>query len=150
MGDHDSTKLGYPSPPGLSWQVVLFLSIVTLGIFAGIWALVIGIWLKRVRPQSSARSLYLVFGMLGTAVYVSVLIPSLRAQAVWLLLFAVAEWVVATFVLREDLLVHYNGDEPIGLSIGVGGTLFGSIFYIQRYLSEIARIKRTVDVEELE
>ena len=78
MSDQNSGQLGYPPPPGWSWQSVLILSVLTLGIFAGVWGLAVGIWLKRVRPQSSARALFLIFGMLGTAVLVCALLPSLK------------------------------------------------------------------------
>ena len=49
---------------------------------------------------------------------------------------------IAAFVMRRDLLKHYNEDEPIELSLGIWMTLFFSIYYFQYHLREIALFKR--------
>lgn len=126
----------------MHWLLALILSIATAGVFAGLWALVIGAWLKRVRPQSSALALYLIFDVLGAALLVSILLPQRVHLVAWLPVFAVVVWIIASFVMRDDLMIHFNGDEPVGLSLGIWATLFGSIYYFQSHLSAIARLKR--------
>jgi hypothetical protein len=148
MSDDHAIELGYPSPPRLHWAVVLVLSIVTIGVFGYIWALVLSFWLKRVRASSSAQSLFSISALLAVGELASRLLPRLHSQSGWLALSAAIVWVIAAFTMREDLLIHYNGDEPIGLSLGVWATLFFSICYFQFHLSEIARLQRSVTLSD--
>lgn len=142
MRDNHAIELGYPSPPRMHWAVVLILSIVTLGVFGYIWALIVASWLKRVRSASSALSLFAISALFALAVLASRLLASLHYQSGWLALCAAAVWIIASFTMREDLLIHYNGDEPIGLSLGMWATFFFSICYLQYHLNQIARLKQ--------
>ncbi len=50
--------------------------------------------------------------------------------------------IATIYLIRADLLKHYNQREPIGLSLSVGMTWFFSFLYFQSQLYAIAELKR--------
>ena len=49
---------------------------------------------------------------------------------------------VAAFSMRNSIEAHFNGPEPIGLSLSGVMTFFFSIFYFQHHFTRINEIKR--------
>jgi hypothetical protein len=134
----------YPAPPRVHWAVLLAaiaaaeaLSFwlvpqpyrdfcVNLGIAA--WPVYFCIWIRRIDRQSV--SLYWALASFVTGFLFT-----------WLL------WLVVIFEVREELLVHYNKREPIGLRLNWFLTLLFSFFYFQYRLRPIA-IEKESDGEE--
>jgi hypothetical protein len=56
-------------------------------------------------------------------------------------LTALVAGIGASFVLRSELLRHYNQREPIGLKLGPFMTFFFSYIYFQYHLRDIAEYR---------
>ncbi len=146
----------YPDPPDLPWWLALLLAVVTGGIFIVVWDIVQAAWLRRVQPASSALALYVALAV----VYV------LRLPSSWatinynlfggppvgphhgFLLFLVwlGLYLSSRTVIRQDLLRHFNGPEPIGLRLNSFFVyLFGGL-YLQYHFNRINEIKRAMHV----
>ena len=144
----------YPDPPDLPWWVALLLGIVTGGIFFVIWDIVQASWLRRVQPASNALALYIAI-----AVVFVVRLPASWATIEYnifagppvgphhgFLLFLVwlGLYLASRTVMRQDLLRHFNGSEPIGLRLNAFLTyLFGGL-YFQYHFNQINEIKRAM------
>ena len=50
--------------------------------------------------------------------------------------------IAIAFMIRADLLRHYNEREPIGINLSPGLTFFFSFFYLQSQLYPIAQFKK--------
>lgn len=124
----------YPSPPSLHWGFVLLLTVVTLGIFVWIWAIVQAIWVKRLTGTLKPLMWFCV--TLGLVIVGAVMNPDASTSALGVL------FLFGVFSMRRHVQAHYNSVEPIGLKLGDWATLFGSIFYLQYHFSRIARLKR--------
>ena len=146
----------YPDPPDLPWWLALLLAIGTGGVFIVIWDIVQAAWLRRVQPASSALALYIAIAV----VYV------LRLPSSWatinynifggppvgphhgFLLFLVwlGLYIASRTVIRQDLLRHFNGPEPIGLRLNSFLVyIFGGL-YIQYHFNRINEVKRAMHV----
>jgi hypothetical protein len=121
-GGKCSTAL--PAPPSLHWGILLALTVVTLGMFAYIWAFVQAIWVKRLtgtlKPLiwfSAALALNaLMFTTLGNPDSGPPVKPAISISGLFFML--------AVFSLRKYILRHYN------LTLGRWQTFFGSIFWL--------------------
>jgi len=123
-----------PTPPSLHWGIVLALSVVTLGVFAWIWAFVQAISVKRLTGTWKP----LLWFTATCTLLIAALIrdPDAKISSLWLL------FALGVFSMRRQLVRYYNNVEPIDLDLGRVETFFGSIFYIQYHLTRIARMKR--------
>ena len=126
----------------MHWAVLLVLSIVTVGVFASLWAVFVAYWLQKVRRKSVTLVLFGIAALLAVGQLVFQYLVPRQNLSEWFGLFGVIVWIIAAFSMRRDLLKQYNEDEPIGLSLGIWMTLFFSIYYFQYHLREIALFKR--------
>lgn len=143
----------FENPPNLHWALELLLGLFTCGLFVVVWNLVLAAWAKRIEPASQALMYYIIAtvlivlnfgGSFGT--FVAVAHHQQPHQNLLGGLVGIAAWVVrliARFVLRETLLQHYNGPEPIGLRLSAVMTFFFGGLYFQYKLNEINAIKQS-------
>ena len=127
-----------PAPPRFSW-VVLAIGYLAAGaliyllphgalrdvlsnVFIAAWPISTSMWIRRIDNQS--QSLYWALASFATGFLFS-----------WLL------WIVVVFQLREELLEHYNTEEPVGLRLNFWLSAFFSFVYFQYKLNEISRQK---------
>ncbi len=93
-------------------------------IFA-VWPVYLSIWIRKSNHRS--LSLYWALASFATGFLFS-----------WIL------WIVVMYEIREDLLEHYNRNEPIGLRLNWLLTLLFSVVYFQYHLRRIALAKERV------
>jgi hypothetical protein len=140
----------YPDPPNLHWGLVLLIGLFTCGLFIIVWDFVQAIWMRKVNPRSNAIFLYLaetVLNILGTFARIALLAASRMQRqhlgfglAITLLVIVLLE--LARFDMRRSMEEHFNGPEPIGLSLsGVMTFFFGSL-YFQYHFTRINELKR--------
>ncbi|HEX9199623.1 MAG TPA: DUF4339 domain-containing protein [Acidobacteriaceae bacterium] len=148
----------YPDAPNLSWGLVLLFAFFTCSLFMFVWNLVIAAWLKRVQPNANAIFYYAAGGVLflfqialGTHSQTHIIQPGVHwwvtyytahpfRNLAWL-----ATWVVrliARFSMRASLEEHFNGPEPVGLSLSGVMTFFFGGLYFQYHLNRINELKR--------
>ncbi len=142
MSDLHANNAATPPPPKMHWAVLLILSIVTVGVFASLWAVFVSYWLQKVSSKCMTLVLFGIAALLAIVQLVFQYLVPLQNLSEWSGLSGVIVWIIAAFSMRRDLLKHYNEDEPIGLSLGVWMTLFFSIYYFQYHLREIALFKQ--------
>ena len=142
----------FEDPPNLHWALELLLGFFTCGLFVVVWNLVLAAWAKRIEPMGQALMYYIIAtvlivlnfgGSFGT--FIAVTHHHQPHQNVVGGLIAIASWVVrliARFVLRETLLQHYNGPEPMGLRLSAVMTFFFGGLYFQYKLNEINQMKQ--------
>jgi hypothetical protein len=150
----------YEDAPNLSWGLVLLFAFFTCSVFMFVWNLVLASWMKRVQPNSTAIFYYATATVLLVLQIVftpHVLIhtgePGYNYGWVWAYygahplrnLIGLGVWVVriiARYSMRASLEEHFNGPEPVGLSLsGVMTFFFGGI-YFQYHLNRINELKR--------
>lgn len=142
----------FEDPPNLHWGLELLLGFFTCGLFVVVWNLVLAAWAKRIEPMGQALMYYIIAtvlivlnfgGSFGT--FIAVAHHHQPHQNVVGGLIGIAAWVVrliARFVLRESLLQHYNGPEPLGLRLSAVMTFFFGGLYFQYKLNEVNQIKQ--------
>jgi hypothetical protein len=144
----------YPDPPNLHWALVLLIGIFTCGLFFTIWDIVQAAWMRRVNPRSNALFLYIaeftVSFFVGVARSSLIFTSAMRGvyyHSHWpagLGIFAVTLTLLelARFDMRRSMEEHYNGPEPIGLSLSGVMTFFFGVFYFQYHFTRINELKR--------
>lgn len=150
-----ATRL-YPDPPDLKWWIALLLGIVTLGAFFVVWDVVEAAWLRRVERSNTALILYCIalvlfvvnvpsqIGSISHALFGG---PPVDAPFAWLFGWgAFLVRLVARFVLRSDLLRHFNQAEPYGLKLHWLMTLIFGGLYFQYHFNQINERKRALKV----
>ena len=143
----------YPDPPNLHWALVLLIGIFTCGLFCTVWDFVQSAWMRKVNPRSNALFLYIaefVVSILGGAgrgflVFNSTLHHGYHPYyglggGVFLIGITLLE--LARFDMRRSMEEHFNGPEPIGLSLSGVMTFFFGIYYFQYHFSRINEVKR--------
>ncbi|MGD0796218.1 MAG: DUF4339 domain-containing protein [Acidobacteriaceae bacterium] len=140
----------YPDPPNLHWGLVLLIGFFTCGLFIAVWDIVQAAWMRKVNPRSNALFLYIAefaLSILGSGGRVALMAASgFRHQymgaglAIFVVTFTLLE--LARFDIRRSMEEHFNGPEPIGLSLsGVMTFFFGSL-YFQYHFTRINELKR--------
>jgi hypothetical protein len=135
----------YPPPPRVHWVMLVAVLIVTAILDAllvparfngmpetvifGLWIIYLSIWIRKINPNSDC----LFWAVISILVQI-VGWHSREVQSTVGLLMA--------FVIREDLLMHYNEQEPVGLRLSVPMTFFFSFLYLQYHLYDIGQAKR--------
>ena len=148
------SAVAYPDSPNLNWVLELLLGFLTCVLFVIVWNLVIAAWAKRVQPASNALMYYIIATVLMVlnlgGSYGGVLAAMHHQphhQSIFGGLIAIATWVIrliARFTLRDTLEKHYNGAEPLGLSLSAVMTFFFGGIYFQYKLNRINEIKETL------
>jgi GYF domain 2 len=140
----------YPDPPNLHWGLVLLIGFFTCGLFVIIWDFVESIWMRKVNPRSNAIFLYLVgivldIGLISIRFYL--IMQSGMQQKytglgllTFVLVFTLI--VLARFDMRRSMEEHFNGPEPIGLSLSAVMTFFFGGLYFQYHFTHINELKR--------
>jgi hypothetical protein len=148
----------YPDSPNLNWGLVILFTVFTCGLFMFIWNLVLSAWMKRVQPNSKAILYYVAGGVLvfcqmivGSHTGTNMFHPGVHWWVTYYTghplrnVLGLAGWIVrivARFTMRSDLEEHFNGPEPVGLSLsGVMTFFFGGV-YFQYHLNRINELKR--------
>jgi hypothetical protein len=146
----------YPDAPNLSWGLVLLFALFTCSLFMFVWNLILAAWLRRVQPNSRALFYYAtatVLGVLqvvfGTHAQTHVHVGSMWTGSYYHVhpgssLLGFATWIVrliARFNMRSELEQHFNGPEPVGLSLSGVMTFFFGGLYFQYHLNRINELK---------
>jgi hypothetical protein len=151
----------YPDPPNLHWALVLLFGLLTCGIFTFVWDLVQVLWLKKVVPNTKAFLYFLIFigveivnlalsfGKLALIFGSSSSRMVLRSPGLSALSFIVSISVLVVvilyrFTMRNDLELHFNGPDPIGLRLGGVMTFFFGGLYFQYHFNRINEIKQAI------
>ena len=112
-----------------------------------VWGLYLCLWIRRINPH--AKSIFIMLGVITAdiIVIVSGIPPRTKTAASSIIeLLAVASSlgiIVATFVMRAELLRHYREREQFPLSLGPFMTFFFGFIYFQYHLYDIAEYKQT-------
>ena len=140
----------YPDPPNLHWALVLVIGIFTCGLFGVVWNFVQAIWMRKVNPRSNALFLYIAYTVLayGGGIVRFALIAASGFHNLYngigflvgLFSFVLVE--LAFFDMRRSMEEHFNGPEPIGLSLSGVMTFFFGPFYFQYHFTRINELKR--------
>jgi len=144
----------YPDPPNLHWALVLLIGFFTCGLFTLVWVFVQAAWVRKIDPRSKALFLYiagLVIYFAGFFGQMAMRISMARNGTtsgvvtgfgiVWMLAYC-ALFITANFSMRDSIEEHFNGPEPIGLSLSGVMTFFFSIYYFQYHFTRINEMKR--------
>jgi hypothetical protein len=143
----------YPDPPNLHWALVLLIAIFTCGLFGMVWMFVQAAWMRKVNPKSKALTYYIVLIVLYVITIVAEIASMVAARngnpstALTLLygLCGIANLVVfliAVFTMRSEMEEHFNGPEPIGLSLSGVMTFFFNVYYFQYHFTRINELKQ--------
>ena len=140
----------YPDPPNLHWALVLIIGIFTCGLFWIVWVFVQAAWMRRVNPRSNALFFYIAYvvvsfggsflrmGLMAASGFHNRYLP--LAIPVTLITWILVE--LGYFDMRRSMQEHFNGPEPIGLSLSPVMTFFFGPFYFQYHMSKINELKR--------
>jgi hypothetical protein len=151
---YPTTAVAYPDPPNLHWALVLLIGVFTCGLFSLVWIFVQAAWMRKVDPRSKALFYYIagvVLYFVGLVVQVSMSIAARNGtidqgiisafSIVWMLAYC-GIIIYANFNLRDSIEEHFNGPEPIGLSLSGVMTFFFNVFYFQYHFTRINELKR--------
>ena len=158
-----SPQVDYPAPPDVHWIMLLAAWVIFAILFMictskddweffssltiDVWALFICIWIRKL--DKSSLSIY------WCGAYVAVQLacsmpsapqpPSLGLAIVSLAsgLLRIVLWIVTIYVVRAELLKHYNEQEPVGLRLNGFMTFFFSFLYFQSRLYVITQFKKS-------
>jgi hypothetical protein len=140
----------YPDAPNLHWGLVLLFTVLTCGLFALVWELVVNAWLKKVQPNANSLYYYIAYVGVSLMYFVVVFIaaashqmnqPNPLKSVLYLALIVLG--LVARYSERSSLEEHFNGPEPYGLGLSGVMTFFFSTYYFQYHLNRINELKRS-------
>jgi hypothetical protein len=140
----------YPDPPNLHWALVLLIGFFTCGLFSVVWCFVQAAWMRKVNPRSNAIFFYLgyaVIGYAGSIVRVALMVMSgfhrpYIALGILISLLSLVFGELAFFDMRRSMEEHFNGPEPIGLTLSGVMTFFFGPLYFQYHFTKINEMKR--------
>jgi len=144
----------FPDPPNLPWWLALIFGILTLGAFFQLWDIVQSLWMRRVDPKSLALFLYIaeaIVYLLKLPATVHNIAYNLGYEQTidtghpfWFILLSLILFLATRFTLRNELLRHFNGPEPIGLRLNSFLTLLFGGLYFQYHFNRINQLKHTL------
>lgn len=152
----------YPPPPRLHWTVLLISWVVLASLFEFIfppayqkllnsliidaWAFRLCVWIRNLDPDSRSPFWCDVYVVVELA-YALVGLREISSPAgrdlvvdLGLLSFCLGLWTI--YLIRSDLLKHYNGRERRRLELNGVMTYFFSFLYFQSQLYPIAQAKK--------
>ena len=140
----------YPDPPNLHWGLVLLIAIFTCGIFGVVWLFIQAAWMRKVNPRSNAIFYYIAYAVIaygGSIARFSLMISSgmqhrYTGIGLGMTLISIVLVELGFFDMRQTLEEHFNGPEPIGLSLSGVMTFFFGPYYFQYHLTRINELKR--------
>jgi hypothetical protein len=140
----------YPDPPNLHWALVLLIGVFTCGLFSIVWSFVQAAWMRKVNPRSNAIFFYVAYVVIsfgGTFTRMFLMFTSGfhhqylgLAIPIWVITIVLVE--LAFFDMRRSMEQHFNGPEPIGLSLSGVMTFFFGMLYFQYHFTRINELKR--------
>jgi hypothetical protein len=151
----------FPAPPRVHW-LVLLLALIAVGILVAIfvprpsqslaeslvdsvWPVYFCVWLRELSPDSNSFfwcDAFVVVQLANAAMAMARHTSDTTQALTGLLGLASAVLGIATiFIIRKELLRHYNEREPYGLYLGGVMTFFFSFLYFQSQLYPIAVAK---------
>lgn len=140
----------YPDPPNLHWALVLLIGFFTCGLFSVVWCFVQAAWMRKVNPRSNAIFFYTGYAVVsygGTIARIMLMVMSSfhrqyfgLAIPVWVLSVVLVE--LAFFDMRRSMEEHFNGPEPVGLTLSGVMTFFFGMLYFQYHFTKINELKR--------
>jgi len=157
----------YPPPPSIHWTVLLFAFLLIeillekfvpdlyIGfadtLILNTWLIYLCLWIRKLDPHS--RSLPWAWISIATELALNsvqflqteeVLTPSPALG--WLIRGLIAATfvlaVAVVFIIRSEVVQHYNQQEPIGLYLSPALTFFFSCIYFQYHFYDIAQFKK--------
>jgi len=135
----------YPDPPNLHWGLVLLFEVMTCGMFNAVWGIVLGVWMRKVSPQSKAVYYYIAWAVTLVAIFFSSFISAATHSGDSLThLLQLTSFVISMFArytLRSSLEEHYNTVEPMGLALSGVMTFFFDVIYFQYHINDIMQRK---------
>lgn len=135
----------YPDPPNLHWGLVLLFTVLTCGLFSIVWEVIQAVWIKKLQPESKAIFIYCGAGVVLLAVFAGGFYHALDpAAANFTGLFQLVYYITvqfARFSFRSSMEEHFNGPEPMGLSLSGVMTFFFGGLYFQYHINDIVRRK---------
>jgi hypothetical protein len=140
----------YPDPPNLHWALVLVIGIFTCGLFCVVWMFVQAAWMRKVNPRSNAVFFYIAYTVLGfggSLARIALMIASgfhnqYLALGIPVSLLSIVLVEFAFFDMRRSMEEHFNGPEPVGLSLSGVMTFFFGPYYFQYHMTRINELKR--------
>jgi hypothetical protein len=151
----------YPPPPRVHWIVLVVVWLawtVLVGAFApplyqkllesliaDAWAVYVCLWLRGLNPGAASFFWCDVYVVVEIAYALIFAIPhrsdALDTLGAFLALASTILALATIFIIRRELLQHYNQREPIGLELSGVMTFFFSFLYFQAKLYPIAKLK---------
>jgi len=142
----DQPAADFPRPPNLHWGLVLLFGTLTCGLFSIVWDIVQASWMRKLEPASRALYIYIGAAVLLVLIYAASVgaafthTPAAPMASLFQLAYAVI-LIWGRFSLRSSMEEHFNGPDPMGLSLsGVMTFFFGGI-YFQYHINDIVRRK---------
>jgi hypothetical protein len=156
------SSVEYPPPPRVHWIVLLVAWCAVFypmkffapqpyqpllkSLIPDAWAFYLCLWIRQLDPESRSAfwcDVYLVVEL----AFATLTIQQHPSPTVDILItvLGIASGIlgIATiFLIRADLLKHYNEREPIGIDLGGFMTFFFSFLYFQSQLYPIAQLKK--------
>lgn len=154
-------KIDYPAPPRVHWSVLLLSWIVLAFLFALLappayqkllnslivdaWAFRLCLWIRSLEPDTRSPFWCDVYVVVELAYSLMCIrrTPSIVEQDITSYLaiasFCLGAWTI--YLIRSDLLKHYNRREPYGLELNGLMTYMFSFLYFQSQLYPIAKAK---------
>lgn len=135
----------FANPPNLHWGLVLLFAVISCGLFTIAWEIVQAAWMKKIEPNSRAIFYYGVgAAVLLTVFLLAIINASSRVSDPMVPIFRIIYFVLSLagrFSFKASMEDHFNGPEPMGVSLsGVMTFFFGGI-YFQYYINDIVRRK---------
>jgi uncharacterized membrane protein len=135
----------FPDPPNLHWGLVLLFEVLTCGLFNAVWGIVLGVWMRKVLPESKAVYYYGAWAGCLVVIFFSSFIAAQQHTdnplTTVLQLVSIVLSLVARYSLRSSLEEHYNTAEPMGLALSGVMTFFFDVIYFQYHINDIIQRK---------
>lgn len=125
-------------PPRLHWGILLFLSVLTAGLFGLIWSFAIARWVRKIDPQS--RALFMLTGSVVVGLALVLLSSVAPAKATLPVTYGMGLiigflFIWGVFTMRGSIMAHYNSEETV-ITLSGPLTFVFNVIYLQYKLVE--------------